>query len=154
MSFYTANTRILEIEFAGEYLPIACVESNDFTESVEMLDTTTQESGGWASSIPTNQTYSISFSGVQKNNAGYTLSFAKLQGIKRNRERVLWRLVGGELQDEGSGYITDLSETAEGNGFIGFSGSLMGFGTPADLRGDLFQNSNDFLFQNGNRFEF
>ena len=41
------DIRILYIYDKTAYSPIGCLTENSFSESVEMLDTTTRDNGGW-----------------------------------------------------------------------------------------------------------
>ena len=63
--FKNGNLKLLYLYVGGEYFPIGCLTSNSFSETSDMLDTTTrQNANGWKTSIPTNQSYNISFSGI------------------------------------------------------------------------------------------
>ena len=88
--FINGSNRILYIKIDETYLPIGCLTSDSFSESVEMLTTTTRDNAGWATSTPTTQSYNISFDGLIINtffNGGdFTkISLDKLRDLKRNR---------------------------------------------------------------------
>jgi hypothetical protein len=156
---FKGGYRILYIKVDAAYLPVACLTSNPIDEGVEMLTTTTAESNGWRTSIPTNQFYSISFEGLQiaTGNLGNALklSYDELKALKRARTQIEWKIqdTEGYFIDEGKGYITDLGESNEVGDILRFNGSIEGFGEPTFSRtlvGDLFQSGDDILFQNGN----
>lgn len=137
MIHYKGEERILYVKILGNYIPIGCLSDNSFSESVEMLDTTTRDNNGWATSKPTMQNYSLSFSGIQVNStvAGGSLdvaSYDRLKELKRGRQLIEWKLQGATfpIVDYGSAYITELSEAAAVGELITFSGSLTGFGQP------------------------
>lgn len=136
MDFYKGEDRILYLKLLGAWLPIACLTDNPFSESSEFIDTTTRDNGGWSTSMPTMQSYNISFSGLQVNSsvAGGTftvISYDKLKQLKRSRTLLDWKIEGDfPVVDYGKCYIQELSETTPINEFITFSGSLVGFGVP------------------------
>lgn len=135
--FVNGADRILYIKIGANYVPIGCLSSNSFSESSEMLDTTTRDNNGWATSRPVNQSYSLSFDGVQVNSTlvggDFTVaSYDKLKGYKRGKILIEWKLQGAvyPVVDYGSGYITELSEANTVNEFMTFNGTITGFGIP------------------------
>ena len=157
--FLSADTRILYIKIEGVFIPVACLTDNSFSESVDSLDTTTIENAGWTSSIPTNQSYSISFSGLQI----YTLfppeadqtkaSYDRLKALKRGRAIFDWEIRTNDLVfiDYGKGYIDSLSESAPVGEFLTFDGSIKGVGEPlftSDLIGSVTWDSTEVTFDN------
>ncbi|MEM6814893.1 MAG: hypothetical protein AAF600_10915 [Bacteroidota bacterium] len=157
MALVKGDVRILQIKVDGIYVPIGCLTSNDFDETVEMLPTTTRASNGWQTSIPTNQTFNIVFEGIQKLNDDTVLSYDDIKVLKRARTRIEWGLfTEGGLTDEGFGYITEVGESAAVGEFLSFTGNILGYGEPVfiNVDGDLFQNGNVMLFQNGNAMIF
>lgn len=136
MDFSIGNLKILYIERSGNYLPIGCLTSNGFDEEVQTLNTTTRDNNdGWFTSVPTNQSYNISFDGLITNDIVISdkITYYELKQIKRNRELVNWKIEddNGNIET-GSAYITSLSDSAEVNEFISFSGSMIGYGKPTD----------------------
>tara|TARA_R110002012_G_C11541392_1_gene601455 strand:- start:587 stop:1048 length:462 start_codon:yes stop_codon:yes gene_type:complete len=136
--------RILFIKWDDEFLPIGCLTSDSFEESVDMLDTTTRDNQGWKTSTPTNQSYNISFDGVLINSnftGGDTskVSYDRLRVLKRNRTLIDWKIQDflGIFKDTGKGYITNLSDSANLDEFITFSASIVGYGQPLSEEGDL-----------------
>lgn len=136
--------RILFIKWDDDFLPIGCLTSDSFEESVDMLDTTTRDNQGWKTSTPTNQSYNISFDGVLINSnftGGDTskVSYDRLRVLKRNRTLIDWKIQDflGIFKDTGKGYITNLSDSANLDEFITFSASIVGYGQPLSEEGDL-----------------
>ena len=137
MDFVNGEDRILYVKINGAYLPIGCLTDNSFDESVEFLDTTTRDNGGWNTSRPLNQQYSISFNGIQINStlAGGNFnvaSYDKLKQLKRNRQLIDWKIQGTvyPIVDYGKGYIGSISEANAVGEFMTFTGSITGYGQP------------------------
>ena len=127
--------KVLYIELDSVFKPVGCLTDNSFSESVEVIDSTTrQNTGGWGTSTPTRQSYSISFSGIETfDDLGETVvSYYNLQTIKRNRTKINWKIyssLGGNTES-GSGYITSLSSSASIDEAVSFDGEIIGFGIP------------------------
>lgn len=157
MDFLKGYSRVLYIKDDGEFKPVGCLTSNPLSEGSEMIKTTTAESGGWRTSRPTNQFFSISFEGMQiLTGTGYDetmLSYDTLKEKKRAKELLEWKIenVSGSLSDAGSGYITEIGESNAVGDFLTFNGVIEGFGQPVFSRGsaDYWQNGNEMLFQDG-----
>jgi len=136
MDFYKGQDRILFIKVLGSYLPIACLQDNPFSETSEFIDTTTRDTSGWATSRPTMQSYTISFSGLQISTsvAGgnfYVLSYDKLKEFKRSKSWLEWKIEGDfPVVDYGKCWISELSEASPIDDFLSFSGTLIGYGKP------------------------
>ena len=136
MDFYKGQDRILFIKVLGNYLPIACLQDNPFSETSEFIDTTTRDNVGWTTSRPNMQSYNISFSGLQvvTSVAGgnfNVISYDKLKQLKRSRTLLEWKIEGDfPIVDYGKCYISELSEATPVDEFLSFSGSLIGFGIP------------------------
>ena len=137
MEFVNGADRVLYIKIGTNYVPIGCLSSNSFSESSEMLDTTTRDNNGWATARPVNQNYSIQFDGLQLNSTLVGGNFAvasydKLKYYKRNSILIEWKLQGTlyPVVDYGFGHITDLSEAANMDEFMSFNGTITGFGEP------------------------
>lgn len=149
MDNYLGESRILYILIQGAYLPIACLSDNPFSETSEMLPTTTRDNLGWATSRPTMQSYNIAFNGLQVNSTetgGYfnVASYDKLKVLKRDKVLVDWKIQGTfPVVDYGKAYITDLSEGNAVGEFLSFSGSLTGYGKP------FITSLPDILLNNG-----
>ena len=136
MDYYKGEDRILYLKISGSYMPIACITDNPFSESSDFLDTTTRDNGGWSTSRPMMQNYSISFNGLQLNTtvAGGNfdvISYDKLKELKRSKILLEWKIQGKfPVVDFGKCYISDLSEGNSVGDFLTFSGSLKGFEIP------------------------
>lgn len=157
MAFKDGEVRVLYILSEGDYVPVGCLTSNNLEETVEMIDTTTRESGKWSTSIPSTQSYNIPFEAVQEHNDNSILSYTDLKVLKRARTKIQWEIRGGGLpEDSGYGYITDLNESNSVGEFLLFSGNIRGYGEPVLvlLVGDIYQNGNEMIFQNGNEITF
>lgn len=132
-TFYKGENQILYIYDGSSWLPIACLTSNSFDEDVEMLDTTTTDNAGWKTSRPLNQSYRISFEGVQIVTDEITptrYSYNLLKVFKRNRTQISWKIESDIDTEEGLGYITELSESAPVGELLSFSGTIEGYGKP------------------------
>ena len=134
-NFKNGTSKILYIYSNGDYYPVGCLTGNSFSEEAEMLETTTRENaGGWRSSIPTKQSYSISFSGLvtTDNKSGTILTYNDLQTLKRSKTLINWKTNNEQTgySDFGKGYIRSISNNAEVDSFIDFSCEIEGFGEP------------------------
>jgi len=137
MEYFSGSDRILYVKYLGAWLPVGCLTSNSLSENAEMLSTTTRDNNGWSTSRPTMQSYSISFEGIQINTtmSGGTFSVAsydRLKLLKRSKTLLDWKIQGATFPtvDYGKCYITDISEAAEADGLLTFSGTITGYGEP------------------------
>ena len=128
------TNKILLISVSGgDYYPIGCLDSNSFEESVEMLGTSVRtNSGGWSSSVPTKQSYGISFSGLvtKESEIDGVVTYNDLRIIKRSRQVIQWKITDNEIEETGAGYIINLSDSANIDEFVSFNGSIQGVGIP------------------------
>lgn len=155
MTFIKGRERILYIKQDGEWLPVGCLTSNSFNESSEMLGTTTRDNiDGWTSSIPVNQSYSIPFDGILTDEFDSTvlITYYELQGFKRNRTLIDWRVesVEGEYED-GQGYISELGNVNNIDEFVSFTGLIVGVGAPTQVEEGflLLEDGNFVLLETG-----
>ena len=137
MAYINGEDRILFFKVNNAWLPVGCLTDNSLDETSEFLDTTTRDNEGWSTARPINQSYTISFSGLQINTtvAGGNFSVAsldKLRQLKRDRILLDWKFQGTiyPIVDYGKCYISDLSDPNVVGEFISFSGSATGFGKP------------------------
>ena len=147
---------ILSIKTDEAYLPIGCLTSHAFAESVDMLDTTAQDDGGWETSIPLRQRADISFSGlVTKESVSSTMvTFVDLRNRKRRRVKVEWKISRADgFADYGEGYITNISESAEVESLITFDGAIKVYGSPNNEFYVLYNRYFDFATQEGATIE-
>ena len=94
--FIDGSNRLLYIKWDGVYLPIGCLTGDSFSESSEMLDTTTRDNAGWKTSVPTLQSYNISFDGLVINTSNIggdqtKISYDRLTLLKRNKTLIEWK---------------------------------------------------------------
>ena len=113
--FTKGEDRVLYIKINNEYLPIGCLTGDSFSESSEMLDTTTRDNAGWKTSTPTLQSYNISFDGLVINTSDLggdqtKISYDRLTLLKRNKTLIEWKSQDtlGVFVSVGKGYITEL----------------------------------------------
>ena len=160
-NFYLGDTQILYILVEGIKVPIACLTENSFTEQVDMIETTTADNKGWKTGRPLNQSYSISFSGLQveSNFAAPTqASLDILKIYKRRRQLVNWVIeTETTFIEGGTGYIVGLTDSSAAEGLLTFSGQILGYGSlaiPSLAVPDnyIFQDGNNYIFQDANNF--
>lgn len=151
MENYKGEERILYLKIDDVFVPIGCLSENSFTESVEIINTTTRENEGWTSIRPVMQSYSISFSGIQiltttEQGDNTKASYDRLKTLKRDRVLLDWEIKGINfpIVDYGKCHLTDLSEAAVVNELITFSGTLSGYGEAL-----MTFNDNNLLLNNG-----
>ena len=127
--------RVLSIKLDGVFLPVGLLTSNSFSESIEMLDTTTRDNGGYKTSTPTTQSYSIDFEGLIKQTlfVGQTetvLTYQNIKTLKRNRTLIEWKINSGAdiYVSSGFAHITSLGDSSNIDEFISFNATLEGYG--------------------------
>ena len=129
------DDRLLYIYSVDDFYPVGCLTSNSFSEQTEMLDATMRtDTDGWTQSIPSFQSYSLSFSGVLNlDDRGSTiLTYETIKTLKRARTKIQWKIISAAGDsEEGDGYITQLSNAAETQEFVTFDGEIIGVGQPA-----------------------
>lgn len=127
--FINGTYRILYIDSGSGFEPVGCLTNHSFSESSEVLDTTTRDNNGWVTSRPTNQNYNISFDGlVLEDDLSVGLqTYYDLTVIKRNRTLIQWRI---DEKHYGSGYITELSDENSIDESVSFSAEILGYGKP------------------------
>lgn len=157
MAYIKGEDRILFFKVNNAWLPVGCLTENSIEETSEFIDTTTRDNQGWSTSRPVEQSYTISFSGLQINTtiAGGNFGLAsldKLRQLKRNRTLLEWKFQGTlyPIVDYGKCYISDLSDPNPTGELISFSGSATGFGKPltASLGTTVLNNGNPNVIVN------
>ena len=142
MDFINGEIKVLYIKQEGEYLPIACLTENSFSETAEMLGTTTRDNtDGWKSSIPVGQSYTINFSGLLTNDIynDTKATFHEIRDLKRQRTLVDWKIDSGNgSPDYGQAYISSLGESAAIDEFVSFDGVLTGYGKPENIFDSIY----------------
>ena len=159
MTFTLGEDRLLYIKVNGVYLPIGCLTANSIEEQSEFIDTTTRDNGGWSTSRPVLQNYTLNFSGLQVNTTlgggNFNIaSYDKLRDFKREKVLLDWKLQGTfyPIVDFGKCYIQNLSDTENIGEFLSFSGTAVGFGPPlTQALGETILNNGDpnVLINNG-----
>ena len=140
MNFSNGTYKVLFIKDTGVWYPIGCLTSNSFSESVSMLSTTTRDNtNGWETSVPTTQSFNISFSGLLTftNLSSTVITYEEIKVLKRSRTLIEWKIEssdGGDTES-GYGYITSLSDSAEIDSFLSFTGEIVGYSTPTTTAG-------------------
>jgi hypothetical protein len=135
--FINGTTQVLHIKQDGFYFPIGCLVGNSFEESVDTIPTTTRENlNGWESSRPTNQRYSISFSGLVLSDRfdATVITYEQIRILKRQRILIEWKISREPNNDDyGFGYITSLGDSSNIDEFVSFTGEIMGQGVPENF---------------------
>lgn len=153
MAFENGTLKVLYIKVLGTYLPIGCLTDNSFSETLSMLDTTTRDNtDGWKSSRPTTQSYNIAFSGLitQELTSVTAITYWEIKQLKRSRTLIEWKIEDsvGNI-DYGSGYFTDLSDSAAIDEFTSFSGSIVGYGKPIEPISEIYDAYENRVITNG-----
>ena len=127
--------KVLSIKLDGVFLSVGLLTSNSFSENIEMLDTTTRDNGGYKTSTPTTQSYSIDFEGLIKQTlfvgqAETVLTYQNIKTLKRNRTLIEWKINSGVdiYVSSGFAHITSLGDSSNIDEFISFNATLEGYG--------------------------
>jgi len=125
----TYKVLYLDLKDGEGFLPVGCLTSNSFSESLDMIDSTTRDNLGWKTSRPTNQEYNVSFDGLvlEDNISFINNTYFNLTIAKRSRTLIDWKVNDA---DYGSGYITSLSNENNIDENVGFSAEMIGYGEP------------------------
>lgn len=162
MVFINGTNNILYIEIDGSYLPVACLTSNNFEENIDTLETTTRDNAGWKTFTTLNQGFTLSFDGIMINTffsgGDFTkVSLDKLRDLKRSRTLISWQLRDTDFKfvDSGQGYIVSLSQNSAIDDFVGFSGTILGYGQPASTSELVYTlgDGNNNIIEDGNSNE-
>lgn len=149
MDLLNGTYKLVYLKVAAVWYPVGCLTDSGFSESAEMLSTTTRDNtDGWDSSIPTRQNYSLNFSGFLNigDRVGTILTHADLTTYKRSRTRVEWKTessIGGNVE-EGFAYITNLSDSATIDEFETFTCNMVGWNNPTTTIGNAYID-NDYI---------
>lgn len=122
---------ILSIKFEGNYVPISCETSTSFSESSEMVNTTTRDNEGWTTSLPTSQSYEITLEGqCVIESASNLLSYWELVKLKRAKTLVEWKIntLSGAYVDQGFAYINSINNVAPADAYMTFTMTMVGYG--------------------------
>jgi predicted secreted protein len=142
--FINGTNRIIYIKWEEDFLPVGCLTSDSFSETVEMLDTTTRDNGGWKTAVPTMQSYNITFDGLIKqklflDQIDNNLTYQQIKILKRSRTLIEWKIESStDIHiSSGFGYITSLSDSANVDEFISFNATIQGQGLITDSTKEL-----------------
>lgn len=134
--FTNGENQIVYIAIDEVYIPVGCLTGNSLSETSDFIGTTTRDNEGWKTSIPTNQSYTLSFSGVSTSTIGTggdatKASYDRLVALKRARTLLNFRIStsGGNYVTLGKAYIETIGETANVGELITFEVSMVGYGT-------------------------
>lgn len=136
-------------------IPVGCLTSHSFSETSEMLDTTTTDNNGWKTSRPTNQSFTLTFQGlsiISNESVIDSYSYDLLVGFKRDRTLLDWR----EVYDRGTsyreqtfqGYIVDITEQSPVGEYMTFDVTVEGYGTPV-LQSFFVDEVDNLIWENG-----
>ena len=129
------NDRVLYLYNTDDFYPIGCLTGNSFSENTDLLDATMRsDTGGWMQSVPSHQSYSISFSGVLElsDRGGTVMTYEDVKTLKRARTKVQWKIISAAGDsEEGYGYLVSLSNAASVDEFVTFDGEIVGVGEPS-----------------------
>lgn len=132
MEGFKGEKSVFYVKMGDVWYPISCEVSSNLSESVEMVDTTTRDNtGGWKTSYPTRQSYSISFNGMMVTEVAYSIiSYWTLVHWKRSRRLVEWKQEISSLGAviSGKAYISAINITNNVEEFIMFDITFEGFG--------------------------
>ena len=155
MGLHKADNKILYLYISSDWVPIGCTTDHSFSESVDLIDVLIDE---WAASVPGNQGYDISFTGIQVESDPTIRSYDELKLIKRAKTLIQWKIQDTITLDEvtGYGFITSISESAPAGDLLTFEGSILGFGVYSNLElsADIWQDGTEIIFQDGTEFVF
>ena len=162
-TFYKGETQILYIFVEGLKVPVSCLTDNSITRQVDFLETTTQDNKGWKTGQPLNKSYSISFSGVQIE-SNFTVptkaSLDILEILFQNSVLFNWTIeTASTFIDGGSGRISTLTDSGSIDGFLTFTGEILGYGPMLEKflaipESFIFQNGDNYVFQDSNNYVF
>lgn len=144
----------------GNWVPAACLTASPISENSETIKTTTRDNAGWNTDYPTNQSYTISLSGVMvkddPDSGNNIISYRELRSYKRNRTLIEWmrKTLSGWYVDSGKAHITEISDSDAAGEWITFNATLLGYGRPEESTDKLYllsTNENEILIDNKNQ---
>jgi hypothetical protein len=130
------EAEILYLYDGAAYEPIACLTSNDLSETRNIIESQTKCDPGLITKTPGSYSYESTFEGeFIKPEAGLA-SWAEIAAYIRSltSSTVIWKIVttyadASELIEYGTGILSDLSKTSPaGDELITFSGTISGSG--------------------------
>ena len=174
MALHKADNKILYLYISPDWVPIGCATEHSFSDRVDLIDVLIDE---WAASVPANQGYDISFTGIQVESDTTIRSYDELKLIKRAKTLIQWKIEDTITADQvtGYGFITSISESAPAGDLLTFDGSILGFGLYTKIEllsgtssgsslvsgafdvggtADIWQDATEIIFQDGTEFVF
>lgn len=135
MAFVEGDGKILYIQRADnddDLYPVGCLTSNSISESSDLLPTTTRDGGGWETSIPNSQSYTVSFEAISDTTTTNRAILKDIRDLKRSKTKIVWAIIDfdNDQLDYGEGYISGLDESMPANDLVSFSGQIVGYGQP------------------------
>lgn len=132
-TFIKGDAVLFSIYDTTAYEPIACLTSNEISESVEVDEVNTKCDPGNTIKSPGAYSYEISGDGIYIDEAVDTgkQSHAKLKALLRAKTLITWSMstgISGTATEYGTAYITELSLTGESGEDATFSFTLSGTG--------------------------
>jgi len=132
-TFITGDAVLFSIYDSSAYEPIACLTSNELSESLEVNEVNTKCDPGNTVKSPGAYSYEISGDGIYIDESVDTArqSHAKLKALVRAKTLITWRMstgLSGTANEYGTGYITDLSLSGDAGEDATFSFTISGQG--------------------------
>lgn len=121
------DDKILYIKRAGVFYPVGCLIDNSMSEMTDVINGNDSALNGWRDIRLTNQGYEITASALLDNRSD-TITFTEIRQYKRSKVLIEWKISDGVSEEEGKGYITELSDTASVDEFISFTFKINGWG--------------------------
>lgn len=136
MDLIKGSESLFYIKKNDVWFPVGCLTSSPLSEDVEMIDTTTRDNAGWRTSFPTIQGYTLELSGFvvmdDVDSGNMVISYRELRTYKRSKTLIEWqrKTLNGYYIDGGRAYIISIADSDEVDSMIGFTASLVGYGSP------------------------
>lgn len=131
---------------------IACLTSNNLSESLQFLNTSGRTAKGALTVIPVANSYVIDFDAVFVSDL--SMSWEDLSLATRAMVLGDWEMTGVELM--GYGYLSSLNVVSNSGGIITFSGQIIGYGeiVPTDTIYNVWYQAVDTYVDNGGKYVF
>jgi len=138
------------LKWNGE--PIACLTSNNLSETLAFINTSARTLKGALSVIPVANSYTISFEAVFVSDL--SMSWADLSLATRAMVLGDWEMTGVDLI--GYGYLSGLDVISDSGGIITFTGQIIGYGliVPSNTVYSVWYQDVDTYVDNGGKYVF
>lgn len=115
------------------YLPIGCLTSNDYDESIDIKEGTPTKCNSTPSPIPGASKYSWNFDAVAEYGSASKATYDIVHGLMKEKNPVFWKEEisledNTKLTTFGKAYLTSFKRSNPVDGEITFSGTLDGIG--------------------------